>query len=111
MFMAYAVRKKCHAGIISRNGLRKLIGIPSRRISVQSSVSSGCSALYSANDSVIIWKKAGETNMNLKKASLKQKLVLIIGIACYVVILCRHIETLLYHAPRPYVISTFIQGR
>ena len=25
MFMAYAVRKKCHAGIISRNGLRKLI--------------------------------------------------------------------------------------
>ena len=49
--------------------------------------------------------------MNLKKASLKQKLVLIIGIACYVVILCRHIETLLYHAPRPYAISTFIQGR
>ncbi len=47
--------------------------------------------------------------MNLKKASLKQKLVLIIGIAYYVVILCRHIETLLYHAPRPYVISTFIQ--
>ena len=49
--------------------------------------------------------------MNLKKASLKQKLVLIIGIAYYVVFLCRHIETLLYHAPRPYVISTFIQGR
>ncbi|MBR4575994.1 MAG: hypothetical protein IKO25_02215 [Clostridia bacterium] len=49
--------------------------------------------------------------MNLKKASLKQKRVLIIGIAYYVVILCMHIETLLYHASRPYVISTFIQGR
>ena len=29
--------------------------------------------------------------MNLKKASLKQKLVQIIGIAYYVVILCMHI--------------------
>ncbi len=44
-----------------------------------------------------------------KNITLKQKLVLILGIVYYLVFACMQIEHLVYEAPRLYVYSTFLQ--